>query len=220
MLKFSLALQSDGEFIKNVCENSLAGVEAYTHICMNGDITDGSFFCGKNSLGEIESIVFNNKDEYKAVFGTEFSPLFDFSQKSVMVYSSDIIPTSSATEIHGTKIFDIYRLMNETDTLSYDSQLRYVYRVRCSNSGFAKVFAVKDGDKIISTASVSGKNEKYALISDVFSHALYRNKGNAKECVNACIGFCLSQKLTPYLLCEEKMQSFYKKLGFVYYGKM
>ncbi|MBR3766795.1 MAG: GNAT family N-acetyltransferase [Clostridia bacterium] len=220
MLKFSPPDNNVKELLLPLCRDTISGTEAYTFLKLYENIPEGSFWCGKNENGEIESLIFNNGDEDIKVFGSEFSELFLFSEKCLMIYENKTLPQSEAVEIEGNKLLDFYKLISESDKLSFDNERRYVLRLRSVNKGLSKIFAVFLGEKLVSCAAISAVNEKYALIADVFTHPEYRKKGYAAKCVKTCVNYALSQGKIPYLRCEEKMCDYYKKLGFSYYGKM
>lgn len=220
MLKFSPADSNDRNILLNLTKDTLSGAEAFTFIKLHETIPEEAFFCGKDENGKIGSIIFNNGDEYIKVYGSEFPPLFSFSEKCIFVYGTNNTIQEETEEISGSKLTEFYKLISQSEHLSYDNERRYVERMRAVNHGYSKVFAVYDNKKIISSAAVSAQNEKYCLIADVFTHPDYRCKGYARKCINSCISYTLSINKKPFLLCEEKMCSYYEKLGFTYYGKM
>lgn len=220
MLKFTFPEEKDRDILKDICAHTHCGVQAFTYINLTDDISDGSFFCGKDEKGEIKSLVFNDSDKYIKVFGEEFSPLFTFSEDCIMEYPGKDVSPSEAVMINGKKIMDFYLLISESSKLSFDNEKRYVYRTRTINNGYGAVFAIYEDGKIVSAASVSAINEKYALISDVYTKPCCRKKGFASECIRACIKYCIDKNKTPFLCCKDSMCDYYRKLGFTYYGKM
>lgn len=220
MLKFSPAASGDKDILLKKTGNTLRGTQAYTLCNLYDIIPEDAFFCGKDETGEIRSVILNNGDEYMKIYGEEFPPLFTYSDKCIFTYEKNDIPAEGVTEVTGKNLIEFYKLISQKDTLSYDDERRYVVRLRAVNHGYAKVFGIYNEDKIISAAAVSAQNEKYCLIADVFTHPDCRHKGYARRCINACIDYSLSIKKKPFLLCEERMCSYYEKLGFTYYGKM
>lgn len=82
--------------------------------------------------------------------------------------------------------------------------------ISCSVAGY-----VKDREKIVSAALVSGVFEKQAVISGVYTREEYRNRGLAGECVTAVTDKLLSMGVTDiYLWCEDSKLDFYKRLGY------
>lgn len=221
MLKFAYPQENEREMLKNASDELISGAEAYTYLCLGGKISDGKFFCGKNAQNDIKTLIFDTGDEYIKLFGDEDPPLIRFDKKCLMIYSKkEAKKSEAATPVENKAIAELYKLLTGENRLSYDNEARYVYRVRSINHGFGKMFAVKIDGKYISCAAVSASNKKYGLIADVFTETQYRRKGYAEKCINACIDFCLSNNLTPFLRCEENLCSYYEKLGFVYHGKM
>lgn len=220
MLKFTQPEKTEEELLKKLCADSPEGVQAYTLLCINDSIPDGVFFCGRDEENSIRSLVFNDGDEYFRVFGKEFSPLFTFNEKNVLIYDKKTPPENEATEIRGKELLELYRLISQSDSLSFDNEKRYVDRLKAVNKGYAKAFGIYKKGRLISVACVSGINEKYALISDVFTSPSYRNQGLARLLTEKCIGYIHSIKRTPFLRCEKEMCPYYEKLGFRFYGKM
>lgn len=222
MLKFTYPEYSEKKKLVSLCKDTISGCEAYTFLKVNrGPVPEGSFFVGRDEDGKIQSVVFNNGDEHIKVYGEEFSTLFNFDEKCLMVYESQKLPVVLGREVSdNTNIHYVFELLNVTNELSYDAEMRYVYRVRSVNKGYAKVYAFFIQKMIAATASISSMNEKYAYIGDVMVHPRLRTKGIGRICVDCAIYHCLTHGLIPFLRCDEEMRPFYEKLGFTYHGKM
>jgi len=220
MLKFVKATDEDVFILKDLCRDTPEGAEAYTFLTLYpSDVTE-AFFCGKDENGVIKSVVFDNGDENIRVTGDGDIPFMSFQPKCLMIYDKHECPSFSAERIDGREIMEIYKLISGKNSLSFDDERRYVMRLRCVNSSLGAVFGIYEKGELVSVSCVSAENEKYALISDVFTREDKRNKGYARRCVDAGINYSLSKGKIPFLRCEEKMCEYYKKAGFSYYGKM
>lgn len=220
MLKFTYPENREKELLLSLCKDSITGIEAYTFLKIHENIPENSFWCGRDEKGEIKSLVFNNGDEDIKVYGQEFSGLFTFAEHCIMVYEGNSFSENNVREITGKALMDFYKLISESDILSYSDERRYVLRLRAVNKGFAEVIGVFCNEKPVSVAAVSATNEKYALIGDVFTKKEFRNKGLSTLCVRALVSHILSAGKIPVLYCSEEMFEFYKRSGFSYYGKM
>ncbi len=220
MLKFTYPEACEKELLLSLCKDSITGTEAYTFLKLHEDIPEESFWCGRDEKGEIKSLVFNNGDEDIKVYGEEFSQLFSFGNHCIMVYEGAAFCENTVNVITGRDLLDFYRLISESDTLSFADERRYVLRLKAVNRGLSKVFGVISDDKLVSASAVSAINEKYALIGDVFTKKEFRSKGLGALCVRAAVSYILSQGKIPVLYCSEELCGFYKRSGFSYYGKM
>ena len=137
-----------------------------------------------------------------------------------MIYNKSTAEAGDARMLQGREILALYKLLSGKSTLSFDDERRYVLRLRAVNAGLAAVFGIMEEGRLVSSASVSSMNDKYAVIADVFSDEGYRCRGLARRCLMSAVGFSLSRGRIPVLLCDEKMCSYYEKAGFVIYGKM
>lgn len=220
MLNFTRPLYEEKEHLMFLCRDNIRGCEAYSTLCLDDGIPDGTFWCGRDENGDIRALVFNNGDMDIKITGDNFPPLFSFREGSVMVYGGSFSEDSSAVSIAGKKLLDFYRLISGGKELSFDDERRYVNRLRAVNKGLSGVFCVYDNEKPVASAAVTAMNEKYALIGDVFTKEEFRNRGLASLCLKSAVSFCLRKKRIPVLFCEEKLCGFYEKAGFLYYGKM
>ncbi len=220
MLKFRKAEKKDKDVLSSLLNSTPEGTVAFSELLLSSDNISDCFFIGEDESGEIKSVVFDTGNEYFLVYGEEFPSLFSRTEKTVMVFGKDTGERGSAQALQGKEILELYKLLSGKNTLSFDDERRYVIRLRGVNSGYAAVFGIKKDGRLVSSASVSSVNEKFALIADVFTEKEHRNKGLARECLMAAIDFSLKKGKIPMLLCDEKMCHYYKKAGFEIYGKM
>ena len=74
---------------------------------------------------------------------------------------------------------------------------------------------IKSDNQIVSAALATGIYENKAVISGVFTHEKYRNKGFGSECVAGVSSKLASMGVTDvFLWCEEDKLDFYYKLGY------
>ena len=218
MLKFIRPEEDEREHLLSLTRDIISGTEAYTALCINNTVPESTFFCGYDEK-ELKSLVYNNGDEDIRVFGSEFSPLFTFNEKILMIYAGFELPVSDVRSLRGKELIDFYKLLSG-GKMSFDDERRYVLRLKGINAGLSEVFGIYENNELISVSAVSAMNEKYGLIGDVFTHPLFRCRGYSKRVLDASVSFILSRGKIPYLRCEEKMYEHYKKAGFTYYGKL
>lgn len=220
MLKFSFPENKDKDALLLLCKDILRGTESYTALMTDADFDDGAFIMGTDDGGNIKSLVFNNGDGFIPVFGEEFPPYVTFSEGNIMIYTSSLSPSGEAELTDGRRLQDFFLMISESERLSFDGERRYVIRKKRINKGLSAVFTISDEEKIISGVAVSAMNEKYALISDVFTRKEYRNKGFAEKCIKTALSFILEKGKTPFLICNDDMCKYYEKAGFTYYGRL
>lgn len=220
MLKFRKAIKKDKEKISSLINNTPEGAVAFCTLQLSSDDISDSFLLGEDENGKIKSVIFDTGNEYFLIYGSEFPSLLIQCKKTMMIYSTAACSTGSAQTLQGKEILELYKLISEKEQLSFDDERRYVLRLRAVNSGMAAVYGIKENERLVSSASVSSMNEKYAVIADVFTEEKYRGKGLARECLMSVTDFALQNGRIPLLLCEEKMCPYYKKAGFDIYGKM
>ena len=202
------------------------GSEPYTHIALDGMNAAECFLLGKDKSGTVEEVIFCfggtgyvfKKDKKPEVFG-EFTVtpggVVSGTPLCIAEFNGKIPECDVPVKLlEGTEIIGAYELITGGKMTEGDS-VRYVFRVRASNRGAARVFgAFNDKGILTATASVVAENEKYALIGDVFTAPDCRGKGLARALCAECCRFSLSRGKTPWLLCEEKMLPFYENMGF------
>ncbi len=220
MLKFKKAEKKDKNILCSLLNSTPEGAVAFSELIMSTDDISDRFLAGEDDNGNIRSIIFDTGNEYFLVYGDEFPELLARSEKSVMMYRKNACEEGNAQLLRGKEILELYKLLSEKGSLSFDDERRYVIRLRCVNSGYAAVFGIKKDGRLVSSASVSSMNEKYALIADVFTEKEYRSKGLAYDCLMTATDFALKNGKIPFLLCDEKMYPYYEKAGFEIYGKM
>lgn len=220
MLRFTRPENEEKELILSICKENIRGCEAYSTLCLDDGIPDGTFWCGRDEKGDIISLVFNNGDADIRITGEDFPELFSFADGCIMIYAADFSDEGYARSVTGKELLDFYRLISGLEELSFDDEKRYVNRLRAVNRGFARVFGIYENESLVSSAAVTAMNEKYALIGDVFTKKESRGRGLASCCIKSAVSFILSKKRIPVLYCSEELCGFYEKAGFLYYGKM
>ncbi len=220
MLEFALMTKEQSELLLPLCKDNIGGTEGYSSL-ISGE--DNFFWAGRDEEGHIKSLAFDNSDEFIKVFGDSFPPFLTFNEKCLMVYEDKGKVFSSKKceikSITGKELLQVLRLLGEGE-MTFDDKRRYVTRLRYVNRGLSAVFGIYSDGVPVCCAFVGAVNEKYALISNVFTKKEFRGRGYAALCVAKCISYSLERGLIPYLRCEENMRSYYEKSGFVYYGKM
>lgn len=220
MLKFRKAAKEDIEKISSLISDTARGAVAFSVLYASSDDASDFFFLGEDESAVIKSIVFDTGDEYFLLYGEEFPEIFARCEKTVMIYNKNTAESGDAQMLQGREILALYKLLSGKSTLSFDDERRYVLRLRAVNVGLAAVFGIREGERLVSSASISSMNEKYAVISDVFTDENYRSRGLARRCLMSAAEYSLKKGRIPILLCDEKMCPYYEKAGFVIYGKM
>ena len=78
----------------------------------------------------------------------------------------------------------------------------------------AKIAAVLDGKKVVSTAMTVAETDRFALLGQVATHGEYRGRGYAQTCINSLISRCKGKAL--YILpMNDYARSLYEKMGFM-----
>ena len=207
------------------------GAELYTTLRLCGaEPTIGSLWTGTDDAGGLRLAICDNGSyatyltERRCYVATlpKDTEGFDLFKKPPrkrqlcrMVYAGGPVPFPDGAEsLQGTAIMDMYKAVKETDTLNEKAERRYVYRTRAVNTGLSEVFALYEDGKLAATACLFAKNERYALIGDVFTVYQYRYQGYATKLVNACVAKAQEQRLTPILYCHKDLRKIYKRMGF------
>ena len=231
-LTFSLAREEDLDGILALCRDRPLGAEIYASLQLNGAEPEiGSLWTGRDRKGRLRRIIYDNgayltfltqRRGYAARPPQDGAGLPRFAvpprrtQLCVMVYRGRRLPfPDDVEEVRGTDLLALYKAVRKTDVLSDAAERRYVARARAVNAGLAESFGMYEDGNIAATASINAKNERYALIGDVFTVFRYRYQGYAARLINACVARAQEQGLTPILYCEKSMRKFYRKLGFV-----
>lgn len=82
----------------------------------------------------------------------------------------------------------------------------------------AKIAAIMDGKRVVSTATTVAETDISALLGQVATHSDYRGRGYAKTCINSLISRCKDKTL--YILpMTEIARSLYEKMGFLPVGE-
>lgn len=214
MLKFIRPREEDREEIKMLCRDSIWGVEGFT-LLEEGSSYENSFWCGKNDNGETKALIFDNGNESYKVFGEDIPEMLLTEKICTMIYEkTSASAAENVRELSNREIEEFYKLYSGTSSLSFDDSARYVRSLRSKMRSLSCFFGIFSENKLISVAAVTGMNEKYALIGNVFTSEQYRNRGLARDGINKCIEFSLLRGKIPCLFCKAEMRDFYKKLGF------
>lgn len=220
MLKFRKAVKEEREKISSLTGDTPEGAVAFSLLYSSPDGISESFLLGEDENGDIKSVIFDTGDEYFLVAGEEFPPLLTRCEKTIMIYSKSTCTGAAAESLTGREILGLYKLLSGKNTLSFDDERRYVLRLRAVNAGLAAVFGIKQGERLVSSASSVSENKKYAVIGDVFTDEKYRRQGLAFRCLSAVTEYILKKGKIPVLLCDTDMCPYYEKAGFEVYGKM
>lgn len=217
MLNFVRPRDEDKKELKRLCRDRIWGVEGFT-LLEAGSLYENNFWCGKNDEGEIRALIFDNGNESYKVFGEEIPEMLLTEKFCTMIYKKASVTVSeNVRELSSREIEEFYKLYSGSSSLSFDDSARYVHSLRCKMRSLSCFFGIFSENKLVSVAAVTGMNEKYALIGNVFTSEQFRNRGLALRCINKCIEFSLSAGKLPCLFCKAEMRDFYKKLGFSEY---
>ena len=207
------------------------GAEIYTTIKLCGaEPTVGSLWTGTDDAGRLRLAICDNGSyatyltERRCFVAAppkdaEGSGLFRKPPRKQrlykMVYTGAEVPFPDGVEtLQGAALQDMYKAVKETETLNDRAERRYVFRARAVNAGLAETFALYEDGRLAATASLCAKNERYALLGDVFTVYQYRYQGYATKLVNACVAKAQQQHLTPILYCHKDLRKFYRRIGF------
>ncbi len=221
-------------YLMKQTENGILNAEIYT--ALKADSNRDNFRIAKNGE-EITGIIYNNGDRFLfSAFDDSFfedaKNFFAFSGNNVFSSNENLgrlglpesgiyilkgkkeLCRSEAKLLSGREIQNMYKAISGKASLSADEEVRYVRYMKAITAGLGAVFGIEENGKYVSFAAVSASNKTAALIGDVFTLPEHRNKGNAAECIRACISFCAKQDKAPFVFCEEKNKNFYEKLNF------
>ena len=207
------------------------GAEVYTTVKLSGAQPEiGSLWTGSDGHGRLRLVIYDNGAYVtyltarrgvaaKPPQGAEGLSLFDRPGRRGrlcrMAYRGGAVPFPEGAEpLRGTALLAMYEAVREPGARSENTEKRYVFRARSVNAGLAETFGIYEDGKLASTASICAKNERYALIGDVYTVYRYRYQGYAARLTKACVARAQQQGLTPVLYCEKSMRKFYRKLGF------
>lgn len=215
------------EGIKDSLKFSLLGTQGYTHIVVDGELSAELFKIGVNENGEVKDLLFTAGDiiyrfqnNSEHVFhNAELLPSGEIkgNAPAVMVYSGKCqhCESDNVRRLTGKEISEAFKLFTG-GKMTRGDEIRYTFRVRCSNHEKAAVYGIYDSEnRLLSTASVIAVNEKYALIGDIFTRPDARGQHFATSLCQHCIREILKKNKTPFLLCNKSMTEFYKRTEFV-----
>lgn len=214
------------EGIKDRLKFSLLATHGYTHIVVDGEFSAELFKVGVDEKGEIKDLLFTTGDiiycfrnsrEY-VFHNAELLPSGEIKgdAPAVMVYSGERqhCESDNVRRLTGKEISEAFKLFTNGNMTQGD-EIRYTFRVRCSNRERAAVYGIYDSkNNLLSTASIIAVNEKYALIGDIFTRPDARGQHFATILCQHCCDRILQKDKIPFLLCDRSMIDFYKKTGF------
>lgn len=215
------------EGIKDSLKFSLLGTQGYTHIVVDGELSAELFKVGVDEKGEIKDLLFTAGDiiyrfrsnrEY-VFHNAEILPSGEIKgdAPAVMIYSGERqhCESDNVRRLTGKEISEAFKLFTGGNMTRGD-EIRYTFRVRCSNREKAAVYGIYDSEnRLLSTASVIAVNEKYALIGDIFTRPDVRGRNFATILCQHCCDRILQEDKIPFLLCNKSMTEFYKRIEFV-----
>ena len=83
------------------------------------------------------------------------------------------------------------------------------------NSGFGRVYCIKENNKIVASAATTAESKGLAMIVSVMTHNNHRNNGYAMSCVYKICKDLIDEGRTPCLFYDNpKAKNIYKNLGF------
>ncbi|NFF39795.1 GNAT family N-acetyltransferase [Clostridium argentinense] len=83
------------------------------------------------------------------------------------------------------------------------------------NSGFGRVYCIKENNKIVASAATTAESKELAMIVSVMTHNNHRNNGYAMSCVYKICKDLIDEGRTPCLFYDNpKAKNIYKNLGF------
>ncbi|MBQ7637301.1 MAG: GNAT family N-acetyltransferase [Clostridia bacterium] len=186
----------------------IGGAEIFTFLSVNKRrVPEGVLWCGEKN-GRTQCVIYNNGD-----LTVTLREGADPYPGLVLMRFVGKIPECRADALCTRDALEAYRLLGG-GVLSPANEERYVYRARTMRDGFSFGFGVKEENSLVSFAFITAKNLDSCLIGDVFTVQEFRNIGFASRCVLSAAGKSLEMNCEPFVLCEEKNKSFYKKLGF------
>jgi hypothetical protein len=213
--------------IKDSLKFSFLGTQGYTHIVVDGELSAELFKVGMDEKGEIKDMLFiagdiiylfRNNREY-VFHNAELLPSGEIkgNAPAVMVYSGkrQHCESDNVRRLTGREISDAFKLFTG-GKMTRGDEIRYTFRVRCSNREEAAVYGIYDSENnLLSTASAIAVNGKYALIGDIFTRPDARGQHLATSLCQHCCREILKKDKTPFLLCNKSMTEFYKRTEFV-----
>lgn len=234
-LKFVQSSENDKAELLGHFSSVPYGTDFYTYIKLNSaDEENGKLWCGKNEENEIRAVIFDDgsynirfdadNNKFTAARNLKKISLFTrppfYTKLRFMIYNGTNKENGTAEKLNSKQILDAFHMMCETDELNDYSERKYIENVRAVNHSLADYVGIYKDGKIISCGGIVAKNEKYALIGNIFTRKEYRKNGYAEIIVNTLINTAIEQNLIPVLYCERKMGKYYKKIGFSNYHNL
>lgn len=231
-LTFRQAREEDVPALLAYCADKPCGAEIHTTLKLCGaEPAIGSLWTGTDDAGRLRLAIYDNgsyvtylteRHGYAVQLPQDAEGVDLFQKPSrrqrlyQMVSTGAAVPFPEGVQtLRGAAIMEMYKAIKETRTPNDKAERRYVFRARAVNAGLSEVFALYEDGAFASTACLFGKNDRFALIGDVFTVYPYRYQGYATKLVNACVARAQEQHLTPILYCHKDLRKFYRRMGFV-----
>lgn len=120
------------------------------------------------------------------------------------------VTVGSIKDVEG--VIELYESIDEFQNVSKRARESLIMEIKKKAT---RLYLIKEGDKIISTARTTAENSRSAMIISVATRKEYRNKGLATKCITK---LCEDLQAEGKELClfydNPKAGSIYKKLGF------
>ena len=117
------------------------------------------------------------------------------------------------------KYFDLLSELTISENVKFEIWKKQFLEI--SNNPYHNIFVIEDENKIIGSITLLIElkmirgTHKVSHIEDVVVNKDYRGKGLAKKLINYCINFSKINNCYKIILnCDEKLISFYSKIGF------
>lgn len=227
-LIYAFARAEDTEKLTALTREHPVGADIHTYMKLFPELPeDGRLWTGKDEAGKLAAVLYDDGSytvrltEKNAVVAASRKglSLFDTPPRNarltVMEYTGGIPYAENVRTAEGKELLGVLRLLCGTEKLPDYAERRYVAMVRAVSRTLAEYRVIEENGELLSSGGIVAKNEKYALLGNIFTSPLHREQGLASRVVRALVSSALSQGLTPVLYCERRNVRFYKKLGFV-----
>lgn len=189
---------------------------------------EGNFFIGytKNScLDEVEEFL-KYSPQVLSISGEKNTIKKIISSDNIKIYSVMIAKESSFYQnlINFCKppLKEVYNLLKDNvgDGIELGEYMPWYadmsHRIRHDS---AKVYGIKENDRLVSVLLLTALSNDYTLIGGVVSDKNCRNKGYATALLKSVTNEIRSTNKTPVLECKKELESFYKRLEYEKIGE-
>ncbi|MBQ7687985.1 MAG: GNAT family N-acetyltransferase [Clostridia bacterium] len=225
-LTYARLCQTDMGPVSLKSARSPLGADIYTVLRTDGSQTDDLLWVGKDAAGKPQRVLFCCAS-YRVVLSPSrawvcrrdktdaalFCPPEKKDLLCVLLKPNAVVRDSTARALTGPALLSFFETLAADPGQTVDAQESYVTSTRRINRGLSSYFAVFEGDTPVSGGGIVAKNEKYALIGDLYTNPAYRGGGYASAVLCACEAAAAAENLTPVLYCDKKHARFYKKRG-------